>query len=52
MFKANGVDVEVVLKPLRYRVDDSKNATISTENNPQGEPENENNVEERKDDTI
>lgn len=52
MFKANGVDVEVVLKPLRYRVDDSQNTTISTETKPQGEPENEDNVEERKDDTI
>lgn len=52
MFHSNGVDVEVVLKPLRYRVDDSKNTTINTESKPQGEPENEDNVEERKDNSI
>lgn len=54
MFRANGVDIELVLKPLRYFVTDGRELTKDNDSNneTQGEPADEANVEERVDDTI
>lgn len=49
LFKMNGVDTQIILKPLSYRIADS--ATTSTLE-PQTETKTEDEVEERKDDTI
>ena len=51
-FKANGVDVEIVLKPLRYKTDDSEPSTISTDDKTQGQKSKEDDVEEREDNTL
>lgn len=51
-FKANGVDVEIVLKPLRYKTDDSEPSTISTDDETQGQKSKEDDVEEREDNTL
>ena len=51
-FKANGVDVEIVLKPLRYKTDDNEPSNISTNDTPKGETSKEGEVEERKDNTL
>lgn len=51
LFKMNGVDVEIVLKPLRYKIDDAQ-TTLPTENKPNGETKTEDEVEEREDNTI
>lgn len=51
LFKANGVDIEVSLKPLRYKIDDEQ-TTVDTNNKPNGEVAKEDDVEERKEDTI
>ena len=50
-FKSNGVDVEIVLKPLRYKVDDNE-TKVSTNEKPNGEPQDEEEVVEREDNTI
>lgn len=52
LFKANGVDIEIVLKPLRYFTSDEYVAEDETNTEPQGEPETEENVEERENNTI
>lgn len=51
LFQMNNVDVEIVLKPLRYKIDDAQ-TTLPTENKPQGEGKDEEEVEERENDTI
>jgi hypothetical protein len=52
MFKANGVDIEIVLKPLRYKTDDSEPSKVDTNVQGQGKTATEEEVEERADDTI
>lgn len=51
LFQMNNVDIEIVLKPLRYKIDDAQ-TTLPTENKPQGEGKDEEEVEERENDTI
>ena len=51
LFKSNGVDIEVVLKPLRYKIDDAQ-TTVSTNETPNGDAKSEDEVEEREDNTI
>lgn len=51
-FKLNGVDIEIKLKPLRYKIDDTQENKIDTNDKAQGAPKAEEEVEERKDDTI
>lgn len=51
LFQMNNVDVEIVLKPLRYKIDDAQ-TTLPTQNKPQGEGKDEEEVEERENDTI
>lgn len=50
LFKMNMVDIEIVLKPLKYTVDDEQQ--IGTSNKPTGEAKNEDEVTEREDNTI
>jgi len=50
-FKANGVDVEIKLKPLSYKVND-KETKVDTNEEPNGKPSNEGEVEEREKNTI
>lgn len=53
MFKANGVDIKVILKPLRYKTDDKEgSATVNTNDHAQGTPNTDEEVEERKDNTL
>lgn len=51
LFKMNNVDIEIVLKPLRYKIDDAQ-TTLPTDNKPEGEAKSEEEVEEREDNTI
>ena len=51
LFQMNNVDVEIVLKPLRYKIDDAQ-TTLPTQNKPQDEAKDEEEVEERENDTI
>ena len=51
LFKSNGVDIEVILKPLRYKIDDAQ-TTVSTNEAPKGETKTDEEVEEREDNTI
>lgn len=51
LFKLNGVDVQIELKPLKYIYDDEK-VDVNTETDPKGEPKKEEEVEEREEDTI
>lgn len=51
LFQMNNVDIEIVLKPLRYKIDDDQ-TTLPTENKPQDEAKDEKEVEERENDTI
>lgn len=51
MFKMNNVDIEITLKPLRYKIDDAQ-TTLPTQNKPEGEGKDEDDVEEREDNTI
>lgn len=51
LFKANGVDVEIVLKPLRYKIDDAE-TKVDTNSQPNGEEKTEDEVEERENNTI
>ena len=52
MFKANGVDIEVVLKPLRYKTDDTEPSTVDTNVQTTGQTATEEDVEERENNTI
>ena len=51
-FKLNGVDIQIKLKPLRYKIDDTQEDKIDTHDKAQGTPKAENEDEERKDNTI
>lgn len=51
LFKMNNVDVEIVLKPLRYKIDDVQ-TTLPTTTPTEGEGKTEDEVEEREDNTI
>lgn len=50
LFKMNGIDTQVVLKPLSYRIAD--NATSTSTSEPKTETKTEDDVEERKENTI
>ena len=52
-FKANGVDVEVSLKPLRYKIDvnDDSDTRIDDNQDPKGETQTEEEVTEREKNT-
>lgn len=51
LFKLNGVDVQIELKPLRYKIDDAQ-TTVVTTTQPEGETKSEDEVEEREENTI
>lgn len=51
-FKLNGVELEIKLKPLRYKVDDTQEEKIDTNDKAQGNPQTEEEVEERENNTI
>lgn len=51
MFKANGVDVEIIMKPLRYKTDD-ENSKVDTNDDSNGNPQTEEEVTERENDTV
>ena len=51
LFKLNGVDLQIELKPLRYKVDDEE-TKVETTTNPEGEEKTEEEVEERTNNTI
>lgn len=51
LFKANGVDIEIVLKPLRYKTD-GDNTSVDTNDEVQGETSKEDEVEERENNTL
>ena len=51
LFKMNGIDVEIALKPLRYKIDDAQ-TTLPTDNKPTGEVKTDEEVDEREDNTI
>ena len=51
LFKLNGVDVQIELKPLRYKIDDEQ-TKIDTTTNSEGETKTEEEVTERTDNTI
>jgi hypothetical protein len=46
------VDVEIILKPLRYKTDDAEPSKVDTNVDTQGETKTEEDVEERTNDTI
>ena len=50
LFKMNGIDTQIILKPLNYRITDSSATTVSSE--PTTETKTEDEVDEREDDTI
>lgn len=52
MFKANGVDIEITLKPLRYKTDDKDESTVNTNDTSKGNPQTDEQVEEREDNTL
>lgn len=52
LFKANGVDITIMLKPLRYKTDDAEPSKVNTNVQGQGETATEDEVVERTDDTI
>ena len=51
LFKLNGVDLKIELKPLRYKIDDEQ-TKVETTTNPEGETKTEDEVEEREENTI
>lgn len=51
MFKLNGVDVKIELKPLRYKIDNEE-TKVETTTTPNGETKTEEEVIEREDNTI
>lgn len=53
LLQLNGIDIEIKLKPLRYKLDDgTENDKIDTSEKSKGTPKNEDEVEEREDNTI
>lgn len=52
LFKANGVDITIMLKPLRYKTDDGEPSKVDTNVQGQGETATEEEVEERENNTI
>lgn len=52
MFKANGVGIEITLKPLRYKTDDKDESTVNTNDTTKGVPQTDEQVEEREDNTL
>lgn len=53
MFRINGVDIEIKLKPLRYKIDDNTTENkIDTSEEAKGTPKTEDEVTEREEDTI
>ena len=52
LFKLNGVDVQIELKPLRYRIDNQEETKVETTTRPEGEEKTEEEVEERENNTI
>lgn len=51
LFKLNGVDLKIELKPLRYKIDDEQ-TKVETTTNPEGQTKKEEEVEERENNTI
>lgn len=51
LFKLNGVELQIELKPLRYKIDDEQ-TKIETTTNPEGQTKTDEEVEERTNDTI
>lgn len=51
LFKLNGVDIKIELKPLRYKIDNEQ-TKVETTTNPEGETKTEEEVEEREKNTI
>ena len=51
-FKLNGVDIQLKLKPLRYKIDDTQEDKVDTNDKPQGKPQTEEEVTEREKNTI
>lgn len=51
LFKLNGVELQIELKPLRYKIDDEE-TKVETTTNPEGEEKTEEEVEERTNNTI
>ena len=51
LFKLNGVELQIELKPLRYKIDDQE-TKVETTTNPEGETKTEEEVEERTNNTI
>ena len=51
LFKMNGVDLEIILKPLRYKIDDNQ-TLMPTNNTPNGNSKTEEQVEEREKGTL
>lgn len=51
LFKLNGVELNIELKPLRYKITDEQ-TKIETTTNPEGEKKTEEEVEERENNTI
>lgn len=52
MFKLNGVEVNIELKPLRYMLDKTEETKVETTTNPKGETNDEDEVIERENNTI
>lgn len=52
LFKLNGVDIQIELKPLRYKVDNTQEEKVETTTNPEGDEKTEEEVEERTNNTI
>lgn len=51
LFRLNGVEIQIELKPLRYKIDDEQ-TKVETTTNPEGITKTEDEVTERTDDTI
>lgn len=51
LFQMNGVDIEIILKPLRYKIDDAQ-TTLPSDDKANGTPKSEEEVEEREENTI
>lgn len=51
LFKLNGVELNIELKPLRYKID-GEQTKVETTTTPQGEEQTEEDVEERENNTI
>lgn len=51
LFKLNGLELQIELKPLRYKIDEEQ-TTVDTTTKPEGEAKTEEEVEEREKNTI